>query len=130
MYPEASEVFAKLSMYPPVFGDEEKKVLERFVIIVCDRSSSATDIDSADWTCLPASRSRMMQYPQPMLLWNITQSVLLTKQAASRAKQQILSPSEWGWKQQDYSWQIVWTSLPLVAESCKQLTKCRCKTAC
>ena len=46
MYPEASEVFAKLSMYPPVFGDEEKKVLERFVIIMYNRSSSATDIDS------------------------------------------------------------------------------------
>ena len=46
VYPEASEVFAKLSMYQPVFGDEEKKVLERFVIIMYDRSSSATDIDS------------------------------------------------------------------------------------
>ena len=46
VYPEASEVFAKLRMYPPVIGDEEKKVLERFVIIVYDRSSSTTDIDS------------------------------------------------------------------------------------
>ena len=46
MYPEASDVFAKLSMYPPVFGDEEKKVLERFVIIMYERSSSTTDIDS------------------------------------------------------------------------------------
>ena len=46
VYPEASEVFAKLSMYPPVIGDEEKKVLERFVIIMYDRSSSATDTDS------------------------------------------------------------------------------------
>ena len=37
VYPEASEVFAKLimyMMYPTVFGDEEKKVLERFVIIM------------------------------------------------------------------------------------------------
>ena len=50
VYPEASEVFAKLSaklsMYPPVIGDEEKKVLERFVINIYDGSSSATDIDS------------------------------------------------------------------------------------
>ena len=46
VYPEASEVFAKLSMYQPVFWDEEKNVLERFVIIMYDRSSSATDIGS------------------------------------------------------------------------------------
>ena len=32
-------------MYSPVVGDEEK-VLERFVIIMYDRSSAATDIDS------------------------------------------------------------------------------------
>ena len=35
-----------ISMYPPVIGGEEKKVLERFAIIMYDRSSSATDIDS------------------------------------------------------------------------------------
>ena len=46
VYPEASEVFAKLSTYPPVFGDDEKKVPEQFVIIMYNRSSSATDIDS------------------------------------------------------------------------------------
>ena len=33
-------------MYQPVFVYEEKKVLERVVIIMYDRSSSATDIDS------------------------------------------------------------------------------------
>ena len=42
VYPEAS---AKLRMSPPVVGDEEKNVHERFVIIMYGRSSSATDID-------------------------------------------------------------------------------------
>ena len=46
VYPEASEVLVKLSIYPPVIGNKEKKVLERFAIIMYDRSSSATDIDS------------------------------------------------------------------------------------
>ena len=46
VYPEATIVFANLSTYPPVLGDEEKKVLERFVILMYDKSSTATDIDS------------------------------------------------------------------------------------
>ena len=46
VYPEATVVFANLSTYPPVIGDEEKKVLERFVILMYDKSSTATDIDS------------------------------------------------------------------------------------
>ena len=88
-------------MYPPVFENEEKKVLERFVIIMYDRSSSATDIDSvrldinclvasipiqmgsifpfdellSDWTGLDMFARKQKSYdaiPQPMLLWNIT----------------------------------------------------------
>ena len=45
-YPEATVVFANLSTYPPVIRDEEKKVLERFVILMYDKSSIANDIDS------------------------------------------------------------------------------------
>ena len=33
-------------MHPPVIGDEEQKVLEKFVITMYDRSSQATDIDA------------------------------------------------------------------------------------
>ena len=72
VYPEASEVFAKLSMYPPVFGDEEKKVLERFVIIMYDRSSSATDIDSVRLDMFACKQKSYEAIPKPMLLWNIT----------------------------------------------------------
>ena len=43
VYPEAS---AELSMASPVVGNEEKNVLERFVIIIYGRSSSATVTDS------------------------------------------------------------------------------------
>ena len=46
VYPDASEIFTNLSMYPPVFGTKEQKVLERFVITMYDRSSWATDVDS------------------------------------------------------------------------------------
>ena len=55
-----STVFGKLSMYTPDCGDEEKKALERFVIIMYDRSSTATDIDSVrlDMFFSPTYRSR------------------------------------------------------------------------
>ena len=62
VYPKASDVFAKLSMYPPVSGDEVKKILEKIVIIRYDRSSSSLMLTVSDWTCLPASRSHTMQY--------------------------------------------------------------------
>ena len=39
-------VFANLITYPPVIGDEENKNLKRFVLLMYDTSSTATDIDS------------------------------------------------------------------------------------
>ena len=63
MYPKASEALAKVSMYPPETGDEVKKVLERFVIIRCDKSSSSLILTVSYWTCLPASKSHTVQNP-------------------------------------------------------------------
>ena len=59
-------------MYPPVFGDEEKKVLERFVIIMYDRSSSASNIDSVRLDMFACKQNSYDAIHQPMLLWNIT----------------------------------------------------------
>ena len=61
-------------MSPPVVGDEEKNVLERFVI---------TDINSVRLDMFAANSSHMMQYTQLAWLWRTTQSVLLTKHVAS-----------------------------------------------
>ena len=135
MYPEASEVLAKLSMNPPVIGDEEKKVLERFAIIMFNRSRSATDVDSVRLDMF-AGKQESYDAIRP------TSAALdyQTKRAAYQAgciwgqeitrQMEILGPTELEWKQQDNSWQIVLTSLPPVVESCTQLTKCECKTSC
>ena len=34
----------------------------------------------------------------------------------------------WGWKKQDDMWQMFWTVLPPIAQSCQQLTNSGCKT--
>ena len=99
-------------MYPPVFGDEEKKVIERFVIIMYDRSSSATDIDSVrldkfahkqkSYDAIPLTNAALEYHIkrasyQASCIWS----------KATTRQMEILSPSEWGWKQQDNSWQIL-----------------------
>ena len=42
---EFQQFFAKHSIYPPVFGNEEKKVLEKFLVIKYERSSATNDTD-------------------------------------------------------------------------------------
>ena len=38
--------------------------------------------------------------------------------------------ANWGCTKKGDLWQIVWTELPPIAESCQQLTKCGCKSEC
>ncbi|KAI8522069.1 hypothetical protein Bbelb_018230 [Branchiostoma belcheri] len=42
------------------------------------------------------------------------------------------SPAEWGWAKctSGDTWDIFWTTLPPIVESCQQLTKCGCKLEC
>ena len=102
VYPEA-EAFAKLSMYPTVFGDEEKEVLEIIVIIMYDRSSSAIDIDSVrlyifarkqkSYDAIPPTSAAMDFHTKRTAY----QAGCIWGQAITR-QMEILSPSEWGWK--------------------------------
>ena len=135
VYPEASEVFKKLSMYPPIIGDEEQKVLEKFVITMYDRSSDSQDINAVrldmfarkqrSYDNIPPTRAALVQHTKRAAY----QAGCIWSQSALR-QMELESPSEWGWQQQGNSWQIVWTTLPAIAESCQQLTKCGCQTEC
>lgn len=124
-----------LSSYPTSICDEDISMLERFVILMYDRSSSATDIDSVRldlfarkqraYDAIPPTRAALVEHVkraayQAGCIWGqCTEKEMTTE-----------SPSDWGWKECDGQWKICWTSLPAVAESCKELTKCGCKLDC
>ncbi|KAJ8358245.1 hypothetical protein AAFF_G00020150 [Aldrovandia affinis] len=62
---EASGVFSKLSQYPPVVDDEDLKTLEKFVVMMYDRSSTAEGVDDARLDMFARSRGRMKPFLQP-----------------------------------------------------------------
>ena len=59
-------------------------------------------------------------------------SALRRRMVAGPAVSQLeeKSPAEWGWKQEGDCLSILWSTLPPVAQSCQQLTKCQCKMQC
>ena len=132
---EVSDVFTKLSKYPPALDDEALEVLEKFVVIMYDKSSSATGVNDARLE-LFARKQRVFDSIPP------TQAALLqhAKRAAYQAgviwsqaivsQPQTQSPKDWGWIQEAGVWKIVWTALEPIASVCQELTKCGCKTQC
>jgi len=98
-----SDVFAKLSQYPLTVDDEDLQILEKFVVIMYDRSSTAEGVDDARLDMF-ARKQRPHEAIPP------TRGALLqhTKRAAYQAgcmwsqsivhKPETHDPADWGWR--------------------------------
>lgn len=132
---EVSNTFARLSKCPSAVEDSDLQALERFVVLMYDRSSDVTTVNEARLD-LFARKQRQYDLIPP------TQAAL--KEHAKRASYeagyvwgqalkrhpQMPSPSDWGWVKKDEEWKVFWTPLPPITESCWELTKCGCNKAC
>ncbi|KAL7370274.1 hypothetical protein ABVT39_024501 [Epinephelus coioides] len=132
---EASGVFSKLSQYPPVVDDEDLKTLEKIVVMMYDRSSTAEGVDDArldmfarkqrPYEAIPLTQSALKQHVKRAAY----QAGCIWSQSTKR-QPETQTPANWGWTKKGDLWQIVWTELSPIAESCQQLTKCGCKSEC
>ena len=132
---EVSGTFTKLSHWPTTVDDDDLQMLERFVVIMYDRSSAATSVNDArlhlfarkqrPYDAIPPTSAALKEHIkraayQAGAVWGqatVTQPVLP-------------SPAEWGWKLQGQRWLVNWTTLPPIAASCQELAKCSCKNSC
>lgn len=132
---EVSSTFAKLSQCPSAVEDSDLQALERFVVLMYDRSSDVTTVNEARLN-LFARKQRPYDSIPP------TQAAL--KEHAKRAsyeaghvwgqalmrQPETTSPSDWGWIKQGEEWKIFWTPLAPIAKNCQELAKCGCTKAC
>ncbi len=132
---EASDVFTKLSCPAPELDENDMKLLEKFVVTMYDRSSTAETVNEArldlfarkhrSYETIPPTKAALFQHAKRAVyqaghVWN----------QALVSQPDPVSPSEWGWKKEGECWQIVWSTLPPVAQSCEHLTRCQCKGYC
>ncbi|KAJ8388905.1 hypothetical protein AAFF_G00126610 [Aldrovandia affinis] len=132
----------KLSQYPPVVDDEDLKTLEKFVVMMYDRSSTAEGVDDArldmfsrkqrPYEAIPPTRSALKQHVkraayQAGCIWS--QSTV--------CQPETQTPANWGWTKKGDLWQIVWTELthcrelPAADQVWMQVECCsRCKCYC
>ena len=115
--------------------DDDLQKLEKFVVHMYDRSSAATGVDEArldlfarkqrSYDAIPPTSAALKEHAKRAAY----QAGIIWAQA-SIPNSDISSPAEWGWSQDGESWQICWTTLPPIAASCQELTKCACKKGC
>ena len=130
-----SPVFKKLSQYPPVVERADLSILEKFVVVMYDKHSATYSVDEArlnlfarkqrSYDAIPPTRASLVQHVkrsafQAACIWG----------QATVCKMHEVNPGNWGWEKNGEVWQVLWTTLQPIAQSCEQLTKCGCKTDC
>ena len=139
--PDMFTLFAKLSTTPDTISSDQMQQLERYVVLLYQRTSTLSSVNSA----------RKHMFTQNRKMDNIPPSYAALEQHVRRAAYQaghiwgqslvadpvVPPPEQWGWKRVDDSSSSsnsenqalspCWTILPEAASACLELIKCRCK---
>ena len=118
-----------------VIGDHTMSTLERFVVLLYDRTSDITMINdcrkqlftrkSRILENLPPTKAALQQHVE-----RATYQAICWPQALT-TEPKLTSPEKWGWKKDSVSgWQPFWTTLPEASQSCYELIRCGCLKGC
>ena len=120
---------------PLSLSDENMNHLQRFVLLLYDRTSECTRVDLC--RKLLFAKGRQIDRIPPTaaaLKEHIKRAVYQAGYCCSQSlavHQHLQSPGEWGWvTRPDNHWTPVWTSLPEAGKVCKERIKSGCKKAC
>ena len=142
--PDMFTLFAKLSTTPDTISSDQMQQLERYVVLLYQRTSTLSSVNSA----------RKHMFTQNRKMDNIPPSYAALEQHVRRAAYQaghiwgqslvadpvVPPPEQWGWKRvgdsssssnsENQALSPCWTILPEAASACLELIKCRCKVGC
>ncbi|CAH3107879.1 unnamed protein product, partial [Porites lobata] len=134
-FPEVTPVFIALSRAQTEIAEEWMSTLERFVVLLYDRTSSSSSVNEArkqlftrkarNFDALPPTRDSLLEHVkrtayQAGHIWG----------QALVPNPPIPSPQDWGWILESGEWRPFWTTLSEITKSCQELVKCGCKKGC
>ena len=135
VYPQLTIELNTLITSPECITERSKDVIERFVVLLYDRTSGKQRVN--DLRCeLFTKRSRTIDNIPPTqaaLHEHIKRAVYQGAYVWGRTllkKPTLPCPSDGGWCQEDSHWTPHWSSLPQAKDTCYELIKCGCKVGC
>jgi len=133
--PELTEALLLLSSAPRDIPHDAMRIIERFVILLYDRTSKCADIDKARRKLFARKNNVELIPPTKAAL---EEHVKRTVYQGGHVWGQILlsapelpPPTNWGWSRTgEGQYTPYWTRLPEAAHSCIELVSCNCKKGC
>ena len=134
-FTDVTDAFTELSSHKPVIDGKLMASLERFVVLLYDRSSTNATVDTArkhmfvhkgrQFDNIPPTRAALDQH----VLRTAYQAGCVWGQSLVPAPS-LPSPQDWGWSLENDQWVPLWTTLPDVVHSCQELISCSCVKGC
>jgi len=134
--PQLTPTCLRLSHAPTQISPDEMEQIERYVVLLYQRTSALSRVNEA--------RKQLFTHNRKMV--NIPPTLHALEQHVKRAVFQaghiwgqsligepnIPSPDLWGWERakDDSAWTPCWTTLSEAAKGCQELLKCGCKKDC
>ncbi len=135
VYPELTDALLQLSCSPSEIPEDVLHSIERFVILIYDRTNMCTDIKEARRK-LFARKSNVKQIPptKAALEQHVKRAVYQRGHVWGQTlltTPSLPSPTSWGWtKTEDGLYEPIWTMLPEASKACYELLSCKCKKDC
>ena len=131
-FDDVTQALIALSESPAEIPDGVMTTLERFTILLYDRTSQLQSLNEAR-KHLFTTKSRTMESIPPTKAALIEHSKRAVLQGGhcwgqlQTAVQNLPCPTNWGWNRADDLFIPFWTRLPEASESCRELLRCGCK---
>ena len=115
-FPEVNDAFSELLCMPSEVSEGSMLLLERFVVLMYDRTSESMDVNDARKQ-LFTQKSRTLENIPPTQA-ALEQHIKRTCYQANCWNQALAKdpempePSDWGWTNERTGWQPLWTTLP------------------
>lgn len=135
-FPQVTAALNSLSTQPNIeqVTDENMGLIERFIVLLYDRTSSLQNVNEARQQCfckhpgspecIPPTSAALKQH----ILRAVYQAGHVWSQSLV-AEPELPGPNDWGWKKEE-SWEPFWTTLGQAQDKCYELIKCGCKKTC
>ena len=135
VFPELTPVLRALAASTEDISEEHMAVIERFAILLYDRTSSLRNINEARQE-LFSKKSRSLDNIPPTRAALVNHAKRAVFQGGFVWQQTLLKepvipcPSQWGWQREYSVWVPHWTTLQQAKDSCYELIHCGCRTVC
>ena len=135
-FPELTDALSEVSHENTVITEACMNSIERFVILLYDRTSAGNDINivrkklfakkGRPPESIPPTQHALVQHVRRA----VYQGALCWGQAL-HVQPDLPCPTEWGWQKTSAGqFKPLWTTLPEAAKICNELIKCGCKKCC